>query len=89
VRRRNRGIRDIYLRSTGVSLGKRTPTYALQEDVSSVSPVFREVAELFWFGFQVVVLLVGKHEIQEDETGLDELTECRRRLRDVFLPISP
>src|ERR1700730_3329497 len=35
--------------------------------------LFTEVAELFRLSFKVVVLLVGKHEIQEDETGLNEL----------------
>ena len=44
-----------------------------QEMLPRYRQLFAEVVELFRFGFQVVVLLVGKHEIQEDETGLDEL----------------
>ena len=74
MRRRNRGIGDIYPRSTGVSARcancRRMPW---QEMLPRYRQLFAEVVELFRFGFQVVVLLVGKHEIQEDETGLDEL----------------
>src|SRR3984893_4844942 len=55
-------------------LGARTADVCLGRKMFLRYPqLFTEIVELFRFGFQVVVLLVGKHEIQEDETGLDEL----------------